>query len=375
MSLFDSTLKKIKENKQVRLEGGYNAIPWKNLPGLAKVVPGIQKGKYYLVTANSKVGKTQLGDYLFVYEPYEFIKKYKPDNINLKIKYFSLEMSKERKIMSILSYKIFNDKGIIISPDELLSVFEDKILDDKIEAIIEEYRDYFLEFETTVEIIDNIRNPFGIFKYMSDYAETNGTWTYKTIDWINDKGEIEKRRVKDQYVENDPNSFTIVLIDNYNVLLPEKGQSLHEAISKFSSDYCLFMRDKYKFAVVGVQQQAAAQEKQEFTFSGNTIVDKLRPSADGLGDSKLVGRDVNLMIGLFAPNRYKIPKYDGYDIERLGDHYRELMIILNRDGSGFCSDHLLFHGAVNYFKELPNHKNMTEEHYKAIEKKFNINVK
>lgn len=372
MSLFDSTLKKIKENKKIRLDGGYNAIPWKGLPGLTKVVPGIQKSKYYLVTANSKVGKTQIADYLFIYEPYEFVKKYKPDNINLKIKYFSLEMSKERKIMSILSYKIFKDKGIIISPDELLSVFEDKILDDKIEAIIEEYRDYFMEFETTVEIIDNIRNPFGIFKYMSDYAEQNGTWTYKTIDWINDKGEVEKRRVKDQYIENDPNSFTIVLIDNYNVMLPEKGQSLHEAISKFSSDYCLFMRDKYKFAVVGVQQQAAAQEKQEFTFSGNTIVDKLRPSADGLGDCKLVGRDVNLMIGLFAPNRYKIPKYDGYDIERLGDHYRELMVILNRDGSGFCSDHLLFHGAVNYFKELPNNKNMTEDYYKAIEQKFNL---
>ena len=112
------------------------------------------------------------------------------------------------------------------------------------------------------------------------------------------------------------------------------------------------------------------QEKQEYTFSGNSIIDKLRPSADGLGDCKLVGRDVNLMIGLFAPARYKIEDYEGYDITRLGDHYRELLILFNRDGGGFCSDHLLFHGAVNFFKELP--AKMTEDHYGAIERSFKL---
>src|SRR5690606_32768914 len=258
MSLFDSTLKKIKENKKVRLDGGYNAIPWKGLPGLTKVVPGIQKSKYYLVTANSKVGKTQIADYLFIYEPYEFVKKYKPDNINLKIKYFSLEMSKERKIMSILSYKIYKDKGIIIAPDDLLSVFEHKILDGKVEAIIEEDNDYFNELEETVEIIDNIRNPYGIFKYMSDYAENNGYWTYKEIDWIEENGARTKRKVKDTYVENDLDIFVICIVYNYNVMLPEKGETLHQAIHKFSSNYALDMRDKYKFAVVGIQQQSAA---------------------------------------------------------------------------------------------------------------------
>ena len=135
-TLFNEVRDRIKSNKQVRLQGGYNCIPWKNLPGLSSVVPGIQQAKYYMCTASSKVGKTQLSDYLFIYEPYEFIKEYNPPNIRLKIFYFSLEMSKERKIMSILSYKIFKDKGIIIAPDDLLSLFEHKILDDKIESII-----------------------------------------------------------------------------------------------------------------------------------------------------------------------------------------------------------------------------------------------
>lgn len=370
VSLFNRVVEKIKENKKVRLDGGYNCIPWKNLPGLSSVVPGIQKEKYVIVTANSKIGKSQLTDYLFVYEPYEFVKKYKPPNITLKIIYFSLEMSKERKIMSILSYKIFKDKGIIVSPDDLLSVFENRILDDSTEKLLEEYHNYFDEFEETVEIIDNIRNPFGIFKYVSDYHEQNGKWEYKEIDWINEDGKVIKKNIKSRYIPNNPEEIVIVIVDNYNVMLPEKGQTLFDAIHKFSSDYALILRDKYKDCVVGVQQQAAGQEQQQYTFSGNSIVDKLKPSPDGLGDCKLVGRDCNLMLGLFGPARYKIKTHEGYNTERLGDHYRELLVIFNRDGSGSCSDHLLFHGAVNYFRELP--AKMGEEDYKKIEKEFKL---
>lgn len=290
-SIFKNVRNKIKSNKQVRLEGGYNCIPWKNLPGLSSVVPGIQRSKYYMVTAASKAGKTQLTDYLFIYEPYEFIKKYKPKNINLKIHYFSLEMSKERKIMSILSYKIFRDKGIIIAPDDLLSVFEHKILDDKIEAIIDEYHDYFEEFEDVVTIYDNVRNPYGIYKTIEDYAETHGKWTEKEIDWLNEDKSITKKRVKDEYIPDDPNEFIIVIVDNYNVMMPEKNQTVFDAIHKFSSNYALHMRDKFKYAVVAVQQQAMTGEQQQYTFSGNSIIDKLKPTADGLGDCKLSGRD------------------------------------------------------------------------------------
>lgn len=371
-SLYNSVKQKIKTNKQIRLDGGVNCIPWKNLKGLSTIVPGIQRSKYYLVTANSKVGKTQLADYLFIYEPYEYVKKYKPKNINLKIYYFSLEMSKERKIMSILSYKIYKDKGIIVSPDDLLSVFEDKILDDKIEGYLDEYHDYFLEFEDTVTIIDNIRNPVGISKYIAAVAENRGTWSKKTINWVNEDGTKVPKEVKDKYIPNDPNEHVIVIIDNYNVMLPEQKQDLHAAISNFSSNYALHMRDKLNYTVVGVQQQAAAQEQLQFTNQGDSIIDKLKPSQDGLGDCKLVGRDVNLMIGLFAPARYKIGKYEGYDIKTLKDHYRELVILLNRDGSGFCSDHLLFHGAVNFFEELPPAEQMTATKYDQIRNNFKI---
>lgn len=369
-SLFNKVKQNIKQNRLVRLEGGYNCIPWDNLPGLSSVIPGIQKSRYYLVTANSKVGKTQLADFLFVYEPYEFILREMPKNIKLKIFYFSLEMNKERKILSILAYKIFKDKRIVISPEDLYSTFKKKILDERIEQLLDEYDDYFKQLEKTLIIIDNIRNPYGIFKHMEEYADTHGTYTYKDIVWTNDDKSVKTRQVKDRYIPNDPDEYVIVITDHISLLQAEKGQNTHDAISKYSSDYCLHMRDKWYYTVVNIQQQAAAQEKQQYTNSGDSILDKLKPSIDGLGDNKLVGRDVDVAIGLFAPYRYKIKTHDGYNIERLGDHYRELLVLVNRNGSGFCSDHLLFHGAVNFFKELP--VNMKETDYQAVEKMFNL---
>lgn len=309
---------------------------------------------------DNKSGKTQLADFLFLHQPYEFYIANPTANIIPRIFYFSLEMSKESKIMSVLSYKLFQEHRISKSPEELLSVFKNKTVDNKIMDLINSYDEFFEKFEERVTFIDNIRNPFGIFKYMDTYAQENGKWAMKEIDWGGEDGEITKRVVKDYYIPNNPKELVIVIIDHVSLLYPEKQQTLHQAMSKWSSDYCLILRDKYKYCVVNVQQQSAEQEKQQFTFKGESIIDKLRPSADGLGDNKLTGRDCNLLIGLFSPYRYKIMDYAGYDLNKLGDYYRELSIILNRDGKSNAAVDLYFDGASNYFAELPKPENKEE---------------
>lgn len=78
------------------------------------------------------------------------------------------------------------------------------------------------------------------------------------------------------------------------------------------------------------------------------------------------------MFGLFAPHRYKISDYEGYNIDKLGDNYRELSVILNRSGSGFINLDMYFHGACNHFKKLKN--KLTDVDYLAI-KKLNDSAK
>jgi len=102
-------------------------------------------------------------------------------------------------------------------------------------------------------------------------------------------------------------------------------------------------------------------EKQQYSFKGNSIIEKVKPSLDGLGDNKKTQRNVDIVLGLFSPARYNITNYpigygdsaSSYAINRMGDAYRELSILANRSGGGLHSVDLYFDGAVNYFKELP----------------------
>lgn len=371
-SYYSKVIQDIENNRKRRLEGKLNCIPWPSFPKLCNKIPGIERETYTIVTANSKVGKTQLADFMYVLEPYKFIKENPNCGLKLKIIYFSLEISKSKKLLGLLANKIYNETGKVISSQNLNSKFSNYIIEEGLLDTIKQYRDYFNEFEKTVDIVDNIRNDFGIFKYVQDYMESNGRWVTKTIVWTDEKGNKSNRIVKDYYIPNDPEQVVIVITDSVNLLSPNKGQQLNDAMNKFSSDYCLYMRDKYKCCVVNIQQQSAAQEQQQYTNIGSSITSKLRPSADGLGDSKLTGRDANLIIGLFAPHRYEIPTHNGYDIKSLRDNYRELVVLLNRDGEGFFTDDLLFNGAVNYFAEAPDNrtKALSAEDYNNILRKI-----
>ncbi|AGO48913.1 hypothetical protein N356_gp021 [Cellulophaga phage phi14:2] len=55
-SLFDRVQKSIIEKRERKLSGKINSIPF-GFPRFEEEVPGIEQGKYYLVTANSKVGR------------------------------------------------------------------------------------------------------------------------------------------------------------------------------------------------------------------------------------------------------------------------------------------------------------------------------
>ena len=88
--IYDRVKEELLINKKIREDGRYIAIPWPNMPKLSSVIPGIQRSRYIIVTANSKVGKTQIGDFLFLYEPLDFLSSH-PD-AKLKIKIFSRKL-------------------------------------------------------------------------------------------------------------------------------------------------------------------------------------------------------------------------------------------------------------------------------------------
>ena len=56
MTLYSRVYEDLIVRRDRLLSGKINCIPW-NLPRFEHELPGIERGKYYLMTANSKVGR------------------------------------------------------------------------------------------------------------------------------------------------------------------------------------------------------------------------------------------------------------------------------------------------------------------------------
>jgi replicative DNA helicase len=355
--LYEDVLGELSENKKRRQSGDVIAIPW-SLPRLSTVLPGIEQGRYNLISASPKAGKTQLADFLYVYQPVEWVINNPQSNIKLKIFYFSLEVSKQSKIKAAMCYRLYKKYNILISPQKLSSIFSNYILDDNIESIVNsmEFKEWFVKFNDIVTFYDTIRSPNSIFHVVKSYAEhpMNGHYTYKTINWQNEDKSYTPREVRDKYISARPDEYVIIVVDHIGLLQTAPGETLHQAIGKFSSEYCLEMRDKWNYIPVIVQQQSADSSRAQFNYRGDTIIDKIKPDSEGLADNKYTARDVDLMMSLFYPKRYNLDKYEDVDLNRIGDNHREFMINLNRNGISNASIQLLFLGSSSYFEELPH---------------------
>jgi len=359
--LFSRTFKRIEDKRQRILDGKINCIPW-GLKRFEDESPGIEQKKIYLITAATKVGKTQITDWLFLYN---VVQQVIDNNLDIRIKifYFTLEMSKEEKMLSCFSNILYMKEKIIISPKELKSTQQSKPLSNDILILLKKYKPYFDKIEEVVEFIDSVRHPFGIFSLVRDYAMANGTIHYKDIDI-----DGNKTTVVDYYEPNDPDEYVITIVDHIGLISSEKRNgihlSLHESMSVLSSDYLIKLRNRFGYIGVIVQQQALVGENIEHKKAG-----MLRPSLANLGDNKLTSRDINVAFGLFSPYRNELPEYMGYDITKFEDNIRFLEIITARDGGAGTICPLYFDGAVNYFKELPLPVNKAEIEnvYKFIE--------
>lgn len=334
--IFNNVLNTIEENKKRRESGEDVVIPFP-FRRFNNYIPGIEPESLITFTASSKVGKTQGADYMFMYSPFEYWKR-KGGKVKLKIYYFSLELSKEAKVRQAIAHFLFRIYEDRYSTKRIESKF-DILGDDILEKIRLLKSKVFYDFEKVVTFITHLRTPTAIYNYLKAEAVKNGK------------------------IESD--EFRIVIVDHISLLTPEPHHgNLHAALGQYSSEYCLDLRDSYRYTIVNIQQQAAAQEGIE-----NFKLDKLQPSLNGGADNKIIMRDSNLVLGLFDPNRYKFKKYLNYDVETLQDKFRELIVIANREGE-CVSTPLYFDGAVNYFEELP-YSNSTEINsvYKAVREK------
>lgn len=357
---FKDIYSKIVQNKLNHDNGYFNCIPFMGMERLEKYLPGIEQSTYYLIAAASGVGKSKLARYLFIHNPIMFLENNPDSDIQLDILYFSLEESKEKVILAEVSKYLYTQHKLNLSIKQLSSVGRYNVLSTEDLQKVQQSEEHVNNFLKRVKIFDNVRNATGIYKTVRDFALTIGTY-YDKNDTPLTPQEVHNVKIRagesykkvSYYKTHNPKHYVIVLIDHISLLQPETGETLWQSMSKMSSNYCLHIRDKFGFIPVVVQQLAADKERIEANFSKADLVQKLEPSLDGLGDNKTIARDVNVALGLFAPDRYKITEHNGYDITKFRDRYRSMNIMKSRDGIANKKLPLFFNGAVDFFKELP----------------------
>lgn len=353
MDSFDKAVEELKVRKS-RVENGLiNCIP-NPFPRLRTWFPGIEKRRYNVITAQAKIGKSKLVDYMYVYSTFFYMLEHR-QQIRLNILYFTLEMGKKEKYYEFLCHLLYRLDNIRCSPTELKSTLTP--VNSKILELIDspEYQRYIKEYKKVVRYIDDIKNPTGIWKYIRGFMLERGHFVYKTVERKDENGLMVKKEVVDYYQPDDEDEYTLVILDNYANLSVESGMDLKQCINKMSK-YANDLRDIFDVNFTAVQHQALAGEGIE-----NQKFNKLYPSAADLGDAKTTARDINLLLGLFSPYKYGLTEYEGYDITRFENNIRFLKIIEDRDnGAGGQICPLLFDGAVSDFRELPLPSNKTE---------------
>lgn len=368
MNLIERTFGYIKERRDKIISGGINSIPSPFVRFSDEFI-GIEQKKYYIVTANTKVGKTQLASFLFLFTPLLYAYEH-PDQLRLKIFYYPLEETPEDVTLRFMSFLLNRYAGIRISPSDLSSSSNKALSQEVIDALHTDTIQNILNFYNEHVEFSMTRNPTGINKEVERYMRDNGEICWKRVK-IKDEftGTLKEVDKFDYYVPNDPDEYVLLFVDHVSLLSTEKGikEDTKSAIDKLS-EYCVDLRNKYRVSPVLIQQQSADRESLD-AFKQN----KLRPTQQGLGDSKYTARDCNCLLGLFSPFRHELPEYKRYDITKLQRNCIFLEVILNRGGNSGGIVGLFFDGVTCEWAELPRPDDKVAMHkvYKYIERLSN----
>lgn len=361
--MIDRIINNLKTRRERVLNGEVNCIP-SSFTRFREDFVGIEQGKYFLVSGQTKAAKTQIATNMFVYNPL-FYAYENPDKIHLKIFYFPLEESVENITLRFMSHLLAKYSDYRISPLDLKSTNENKIV--PLEALelleSEKYQNILNFYNNTVMFFED-RNPTGIQRQIKSYAEKNGTVHKKKITITNkETGLSEEREVFDYYEPHDPKEYVIIIVDHISLITPESNMDLRESINRLS-EYMIMFRNRYNYIPVIIQQQGTETGNLE-AFKNN----KIRPTMSGLSDSKYTAKDCSMMLGITNPYSHELDNYLGYDIRKFKDSIRFLEVVLNREGQSNGIIALYFDGKTCTFRELPppNDREALEKVYKYLD--------
>lgn len=350
MTIFDEALAAIQGGRSGENVG--IPIPFARLQ---KYLPNIQQKTTYLIGAGTKVGKTSFADDIFYYGAYDYYKFLKDSNtldgFELDIDYFSFEIDAQSKLIKGINRALWHDYGLIVDSNTILSRGKNHCSDELYELILK-YKQHFDDMESVTTMHSMPDNPTGINKYLIEKAKKHGTIVEKNIN--KDPNGVPIMRF-DKYTPNNPKRYWIIIIDHIALMLEERGFNTKQNIDKMSQ-YLVQIRNNFNATPVIIQQLAFDTENDERHRSG-----RLTPTLKDFGDSKYTTRDANVIMTLFNPYQFQLDRFQSYNISNLGNSFRNMEILANRDGEPNVNLGLNFIGPCGTFRELPKASEMNQD--------------
>ena len=222
-----------------------------------------------------------MASYIYLYSVLDYAFKHK-DQCSVHIIYFNMEESEQRirqRYMSHLLYMLDEER---ISPQDLRSTSSDFPLPQEIlDKFTQDtrYTERLAFFDECVQFESEETNPTGILRVCEDYAKKVGKYT--TVKGRSRGNEFQEIDVFHSYEPYDKNHYKIVMFDHVSLVDQERGMALKQSIDKLS-EYCVkYLRNRLKYNIVWIQQQAMESEGLEAMKQK-----KMVPAVTFLSDTK-----------------------------------------------------------------------------------------
>jgi len=353
MSIFDGAMNLIAEGRSGKNIG----VPLENCPKLTEYIYGTRRSTYYLIGAETGVGKTKFARDQHMYAVYDYYKKINDDKI-LDVRFidFSMEITSSENMINAIIRKIYKDHKRMIPYDKIMGFTKDYYLTPEETRLVEAQRKYFEDFEKKLIVISDQITP-------TFYHDVLLTHYRKIGKFAKDDGSMAVSRLGD-YTPNNPQLMTVGIVDTINLAETEKGQTYKQSIDRISKISVVFRNICGHTPVIIQQFNADNSDIQRQRHGQKT------PMLRDFEDSKRTTKDANVVVGLWDPTRYKVETVDvgssKYDITLLKTWFVSAHILKNRNGNTNKRAALRFIGGASMFEEFP--ERMTSMDYARLTK-------
>ncbi|NBO98836.1 MAG: hypothetical protein EBU90_01740 [Proteobacteria bacterium] len=307
----------------------------------------VEKGTFYLIGGETGTGKTSFVDDVFLMNGLD---EYVTDgeDKNFHCLYFSMEVSKKRKLLKLAVNRLYRD-GVLTpntrKPVDIKKILStDKPITEKGLDYIRNLQPFFKVLQEKVTISQVPRDAEGTRKIIQDFLD-------ELLVEVEEEfyDEVLKEKTKRKVFvsrENGLPMFILIIYDHISLVKKKSAGFAKDQMDELSASFIEF-RNKYDVTIAAVQQ---LKSKNSFTVDKQ---DELFPVLDDFSDSKNMQKDANVVLALFSPARYHIPAYKNYNIATLGDRYRSVYKLKDRDGIGLGDRSILYVGEAGIFAPLP----------------------